>query len=73
MIQILMPVSFRVTNDAMMSIKEEITDLRMDKLQTTINSMEFKIDLFITKCRLGVANNSNKLSTIENLLGLTNR
>jgi hypothetical protein len=45
---------------------------RVDKLTSYVNGMEFKLDLFVTKCRLGIANTGNKISTIENMLGFTN-
>ena len=37
---------------------------KLDKLTSQINGMEFKFELMMTKCRLGLANNSNKLSTL---------
>lgn len=41
-------------------------------LEDQLNGLEFKFDLVMTKCKLGVANNSNKISTLENLLEFTN-
>lgn len=71
MLQVLTPTTFRTKNEVLSILKEKDCADRMKKLTSTINNMEFKMDLFITKCRLGIANNGNKISTLEGLLGFT--
>lgn len=39
-------------------------DTKINELTTQLNGLEFKFDLVMTKCRLGLANNSNKISTL---------
>lgn len=41
---------------------------KLNAMETQLSGLEFKFDLVMTKCKLGVANSSNKISTLENLL-----
>jgi hypothetical protein len=55
---------FRTTNYAMKQMLETEYDTKINELTTQLNGLEFKFDLVMTKCRLGLANNSNKISTL---------
>lgn len=64
--------TFKTHNYAMRKIVESQYYDKIGLLEDQLNGLEFKFDLVMTKCKLGVANNSNKISTLENLLEFTN-
>lgn len=55
---------FRTTNYVMKQMLETQYNTKINELTTQLNGLEFKFDLVMTKCRLGLANNSNKISTL---------
>lgn len=59
----------RVLVSAFYSIKERQENERIMELERRINKYEFKWELFMTKCKLALVNNNNKLSHLEDNLG----
>jgi hypothetical protein len=45
---------------------------KLNELLLQLNGIEFKFNLGMTKCKLSFANNSKKISTLENLLDFPN-
>ncbi len=50
-------------------IKQREEDERIMELEKRINKYEFKWELFMTKCKLALVNNNNKISHLEETLG----
>jgi hypothetical protein len=68
MVVVLLECSYRTVNYGMKQIAEMGQEEKINDLTIQMNGVELKLDVLMTKCKLGIVNNSNKISIIENLL-----
>lgn len=64
MVTVFSNVAYRMNNSFMKNMMSYNCEDRINSLSNQIATLEFKLELVLTKCRLGLANNNNKLSTL---------
>jgi hypothetical protein len=64
MIVVLLEWHYRTVNYGMKQIVEMDQERKINDLTIQMNGMELKLDMLMTKCKLGIVSNSNKISII---------